>query len=219
MDVICVNRRHANMAFKEIAMTRTVAIYIFDNVEVLDFAGPYEVFTCATRVAAGLMPDAPPPFAVRTIGATPQPVRARAGLVLHPEASFADAGQIDVLIVPGGVVGAELKRPEVIDWISATAARAELTASVCTGAVLLAKAGLLDGLAATTHWQDLDELRSGWPQVQVRTDKRWVDTGRIVSSAGISAGIDMSLHLVARLGGQQLAERTARQMDYDWRQA
>jgi transcriptional regulator GlxA family with amidase domain len=202
---------------KEIAMTRTVGIYIFDNVEVLDFAGPYEVFTCATRVAAGLTPNAPPPFAVRTIGASNLPVRARAGLVLHPETTLADTDRIDVLIVPGGVVGAELMRPEVIRWIAATAATAELTASVCTGAVLLAKAGLLDGLPATTHWQDLDELRSGWPQVEVKTGQRWVDTGRIVSSAGISAGIDMSLHLVARLSGAALADRTARQMDYDWR--
>jgi transcriptional regulator GlxA family with amidase domain len=168
-------------------------------------------------VAAGLTPNAPPPFAVRTIGASNLPVRARAGLVLHPETTLADTGRIDVLIVPGGVVGAELMRPEVIRWIAATAATAELTASVCTGAVLLAKAGLLDGLPATTHWQDLDELRSGWPQVEVKTGQRWVDTGRIVSSAGISAGIDMSLHLVARLSGAALADRTARQMDYDWR--
>lgn len=199
-------------------MTRTVGIYIFDNVEVLDFAGPYEVFTCAARVAGKLTPETPPPFAVRTIGASPAPVRARAGLVLHPEATFADAGRIDLLIVPGGVVSAELARPEVIRWIAGAAASAELTASVCTGALLLAEAGLLDGLPATTHWDDLDELRDGWPQVEVQGGKRWIDNGRIVTSAGISAGIDMSLHLVARLGGQQLAERTARQMDYDWRQ-
>ncbi|MRX11513.1 DJ-1/PfpI family protein [Pseudoduganella sp. FT25W] len=197
-------------------MTRTIGIYIFDNVEVLDFAGPYEVFTCAARVAGKLAPDAPPPFAVRTIGAGDAAVRARAGLVLHPEATFDDAGPIDVLIVPGGVVTAELARPEVTAWISATAGRAELTASVCTGALLLAEAGLLDGLPATTHWEDLDDLRAGWPQVRVEGGRRWIDTGRIVTSAGISAGIDMSLHLVARLAGQALAERTARQMDYDW---
>jgi transcriptional regulator GlxA family with amidase domain len=197
-------------------MTRTIGIYIFDNVEVLDFAGPYEVFTCATRVA-GAMADGPPPFAVRTIGASAAPVRARAGLLLHPEATFENAGPIDVLIVPGGVVGAELARPEVIRWIAATAASAELTASVCTGALLLAEAGLLDGLPATTHWEDLEELRSGWPRVEVQGGQRWIDTGRLITSAGISAGIDMSLHLVARLGGQALAERTARQMDYDWR--
>jgi transcriptional regulator GlxA family with amidase domain len=194
-------------------MTRTVGIYIFDNVEVLDFAGPYEVFTCASRVAGKANE---PPFRVCTIGATRAPVRARAGLVLHPEATFADCGTIDVLIVPGGVVGAELARPEVIAWIAGMAREAELTASVCTGALLLAAAGLLDGREATTHWEDVAELQAGWPQVQVRADQRWVDCGAVVTSAGISAGIDMSLHLVERLADRSLAERTARQMDYAW---
>ncbi|SDH23242.1 MULTISPECIES: DJ-1/PfpI family protein [unclassified Duganella] len=193
-------------------MTRIVGIYVFDNVEVLDFAGPYEVFTCASRVAGGVAP-----FAVRTIAATRAPVRARAGLEVHPEASFADIGPVDVLIVPGGVVTAELARPEVMDWMANMARECELVASVCTGALLLAEAGLLDGLEATTHWEDLEALRAGWPQVQVRPDRRWIDNGRIVTSAGISAGIDMSLHLVARLASRPLAERTARQMDYDWR--
>jgi len=197
-------------------MTRIVGIYVYDNVEVLDFAGPYEVFTCATRVAARLAPGADAPFAVRTIGASRAPVRARAGLAVHPEASFADAGQVDVLIVPGGVVSAELARPPVIDWIAGMAGTCELVASVCTGALLLAEAGLLDGQPATTHWEDLDELRAGWPKVDVQGDRRWIDNGRIVTSAGISAGIDMSLHLVERLAGRALAERTARQMDYDW---
>ncbi|MYM25426.1 DJ-1/PfpI family protein [Duganella sp. FT135W] len=192
-------------------MTRTVGIYIFDNVEVLDFAGPYEVFTCASRVAGGEAP-----FRVRTIAATGAPVTARAGLELHPEASFADCGPIDVLIIPGGVVSAELARPEVIRWIAHMARDSELTASVCTGALLLAAAGLLDGQPATTHWEDLDELRRGWPQVQVQADRRWVDNGRVVTSGGISAGIDMSLHLVERLASRALAERTARQMEYDW---
>ena len=189
-------------------MTRNIGIYIFDNIEVLDFAGPYEVFTCATRVAGA------PLFRVQTIAASRAPVRARAGLELHPEASFADAGPVDVLIVPGGVVGAELAKPEVIAWIAATADRSELTASVCTGALLLAEAGLLDGLEATTHWEDQAELQSRWPAVQVRADRRWVDTGRIITSGGISAGIDMSLHLVERLAGRELAYRTARQMEY-----
>lgn len=191
-------------------MTRNIGIYVYDQVEVLDFAGPYEVFTCATRVAG----DAP--FAVRTIGASRAPVRARAGLALHPEAGFADSGPVDVLIVPGGVVTAELARPEVIAWIAGMARECELVASVCTGALLLAEAGLLDGQEATTHWEDLDQLRTGWPQVKVQAGRRWIDNGKLVTSAGISAGIDMSLHLVARLAGRDLAERTARQMDYDW---
>jgi len=193
-------------------MTRTIGIYIFDNVEVLDFAGPYEVFTCASRVAGA----GAEPFRVRTIGATSAPVRARAGLVLHPESTFADCGPIDVLIVPGGVVSAELARPAVIAWIAGMAREAELTASVCTGALLLAAAGLLDGREATTHWEDVAELKTGWPQVKVRADQRWVDCGEVVTSAGISAGIDMSLHLVERLASRSLAERTARQMDYAW---
>lgn len=196
-------------------MTRTVGIYIFDHVEVLDFAGPYEVFTCASRVAAA----GAAPFRVRTIGASSAPVRARAGLVLHPETTFADCGPLEVLIVPGGVVSAELARPEVTAWIAGMAREAELTASVCTGALLLAAAGLLDGRAATTHWEDAAELQAGWPQVRVRAARRWIDTGAVVTSAGISAGIDMSLHLVERLAGRALAERTARQMDYTWQDA
>lgn len=191
-------------------MTRTVGIYVFDQVEVLDFAGPYEVFTCAARVAG----DAP--FVVRTIGASRASVRARAGLAVHPETTFADSGAVDVLIIPGGVVTAELERPEVIRWIAGMARTSELVASVCTGALLLAEAGLLDGMDATTHWDDLEELRSGWPRVKVQAGHRWIDNGKIVTSAGISAGIDMSLHLVERLAGRALAERTARQMDYDW---
>ncbi|RSZ60456.1 DJ-1/PfpI family protein [Massilia atriviolacea] len=197
-------------------MTRTIGIYVFDDVEVLDFAGPYEVFTCATRMAARLTPHAPAPFRVRTIGATQAMLRARAGLSVLPEADFANAGRIDVLIVPGGVVTAELAKPPVIDWIAATAGASELTASVCTGAFLLATAGLLDGQAATTHWADVADLRAAFPQVRVETERRWIDNGAIVTSGGISAGIDMSLHLVERLAGRELAQRTARQMEYDW---
>ena len=198
-------------------MTRTIAIYVFDDVEVLDFAGPYEVFTCAARVAARLAPGTAPPFRVRTVASGGAMLHARAGLAVFPEQDFAHAGKIDVLIVPGGVVAAEQQKDQVIAWIAGMARASELTASVCTGALLLAEAGLLDGQPATTHWEDLDELRQGWPQVEVRSERRWVDNGRMVTSGGISAGIDMSLHLVARLSGQALADRTARQMDYDWR--
>ena len=200
-------------------MTRTVGIYIFEQVEVLDFAGPYEVFTCASRVASQLNPEAAPPFRVRTIAASGAPLRARAGLALHPEATLSDAGALDVLIVAGGVVEAELARPEVIAWIAAMARQCELVASVCTGALLLAEAGLLDGQPATTHWEDQAELGARWPQVRVLGGRRWVDNGRVITSGGISAGIDMCLHLVERLAGRALAVRTARQMEYDWRPA
>ena len=197
-------------------MQSTVGIFVFENVEVLDFAGPYEVFTTATRVYQRDHPAMPGPFSVCTIGRTNSAVRARAGLLVQPDYSFAGHPALDVLVVPGGVVTEELAEPSVSLWISAVAARAKLTASVCTGAFLLAKAGLLDGKAATTHWEDADDLQSMFPALSVRTGLRWVEEGKVVTSAGISAGIDMSLHLVERIAGRELASRTARQMEFDW---
>jgi len=200
-------------------MTRTIGIYVYDDVEVLDFAGPYEVFTCAARVSGKMAPDTPPPFQVRTIAQTSAMLRARAGLSVFPEADFSSAGRIDVLIVPGGVVTAELAKPPVVQWIAGMARDCELVASVCTGAFLLAQAGLLDQQDATTHWDDIDDLRAMFPKVRVQPQRRWIDNGRIVTCPGISAGIDMSLHLVERLAERELALRTARQMEYDWNEA
>lgn len=197
-------------------MTISIGIYVFDNMEVLDFAGPYEVFTTATRVAQANQGENARVFEVFTISSDGQPVKARAGLKVIPDYSFADQPLIDVLVVPGGVVSAELARPEVIKWIQRTDAGTQLTASVCTGAMLLGKAGLLDRRSATTHWEDTAELQSMFTNVKVVTGVRWVDEDNIVTSAGISAGIDMSLHLVERLGNRELAELTARQMEFDW---
>lgn len=198
-------------------MSLRVGIYVFDEVEVLDFAGPYEVFTTASRVHRREQPALPEPFTVCAIGRTRAAVRARAGLSVLPDTDFAGHPPLDVLIIPGGVITAELGRPEVIAWIAATAQQARLVASVCTGAFLLAQAGVLNGHAATTHWEDVADLRAMFPGLAVRDGVRWVDEGGVVTSAGISAGIDMSLHLVARLAGRELAGLTARQMDFDWR--
>lgn len=198
-------------------MSLSIGILVFDEVEVLDFAGPYEVFTTAARVHARSQPaGSAPAFRVFTVAASHLPVRARAGLPVQPDYAFGDHPPLDCLVVPGGVVAAELVRPEVIAWIDAQAARTRITASVCTGAFLLAKTGRLDGLGATTHWEDIEDLRAMFPAVRVREGVRWVDAGALVSSAGISAGIDMSLHLVQRLHSRALAERTARQLDFDW---
>lgn len=197
-------------------MTLHVAIFVFDQVEVLDFAGPYEVFTTASRLYARNEPHAVPLFEVFTLGQSRAPLRARAGLSIHPEHDFKQHPAIDVLIVPGGVISAELAKPAVIEWIKETYIHSTLTASVCTGAFLLAQAGLLHQQRATTHWEDIDEFATLFPTAQVQTQVRWVDAGKIVSSAGISAGIDMSLHLVERLAGRDLALRTARQLDFDW---
>ncbi len=197
-------------------MTRTIGIFAFDDVELLDLAGPYEVFTCASRVSAHINPGAPTPFKVVTVGQTAANVRARAGLGLLPDAGFNNHTAIDVLIVPGGVVTAELAKPEVIEWIAEIAAQCELTTSVCTGAFLLAQAGLLDGKHATTHWEDMDDLQAMFPQVHVQKERRWVRDGTVVTSGGISAGVDMSLHLVESLVSRELAVRTAHQMEYAW---
>jgi len=197
-------------------MPTSVGIYLYPDVEVLDFAGPYEVFTTATRVA--LREGNPPPFSSFTIAARKGLVRARAGLVVQPNFNFANHPPIDLLIIPGGVVTAELENLEVVRWIEKIAAQAGLTASVCTGAFLLAKANVLYAHKATTHWEDIAELKAMFPLLKVVENCRWVDTGRYVTSAGISAGIDMSLHLVERIAGRELAEATARQLDFDWRE-
>jgi transcriptional regulator GlxA family with amidase domain len=134
-----------------------------------------------------------------------------------PDHSILDHPPLDVLIVPGGVHEPEMERAEAIAWMAGQAKAARLAASVCTGAFLLARAGVLAGLDVTTHWEDCADLAAAFPDLRVRDGVRWVEHDRIITSAGISAGLDMSLRIVARLAGQDLAERTARQMDYDWR--
>lgn len=197
-------------------MTTSVAIYLFPEVEVLDFAGPYEVFTTANRVFRRRNPQAADIFRVFTVARETSDVRARAGLVVRPDHGLDRHPPMQVLIVPGGVVTDELARPEVAAWIAAQHPANRITASVCTGAFLLAAAGLLDGREATTHHEDIDDLRAMFPAVTVLAQRRWVDEGEIVTSAGISAGIDMSLHLVERLAGRELALATAAQMEVDW---
>ena len=196
---------------------RNVGIYLFHEIEVMDFAGPFEVFSTASRVFQRLHRDAEAPFRVFTVGAVLGRIRARGGLLVEPQFSLDEHPKIDVLLVPGGVVTAELEKPAVVSWIARQAKEAELTASICTGAFLVGKAGLLKGRRATTHWEDIADLRAYLPETEIVENERWVDEGAIVSSAGISAGLDMSFHLVARLAGKDLAVRTARQMEYEWR--
>jgi transcriptional regulator GlxA family with amidase domain len=191
-----------------------VGIYLFDDVEVLDFAGPFEVFSTASRLHARTGDH--DLFAVFTISDEARTVRARGGLAVNTRHSFREHPPIDVLIVPGGNVDAEVRRGDVIRWIADTGASTRVTASVCTGALLLAAAGALDGKRATTHWEDIEQLRRDFPAVRVEAGPRWIDEGEVVTSAGISAGIDMSLHLVRRLAGPELASMTARQMDFEW---
>ncbi len=195
----------------------SIGIYVYPDVEVLDFAGPFEVFSTASRVARRGRPDAPAPFAVSLVAAQGGPVKARGGFTVLPDATLASHPPLDIVLVPGGVHEPELDRTELAEWLRRQAASARLVASVCTGAFLLARAGLLDGLEVTTHWEDAADLRRAFPALRVREGARWIEHERIMTSAGISAGLDMSLRIVARLAGEDLAERTARQMEYDWR--
>ncbi|HXY35390.1 MAG TPA: DJ-1/PfpI family protein [Planctomycetaceae bacterium] len=191
---------------------RNVAILIFPDVEILDFCGPFEVFSVASEVAA------PSAFNVFTVAQQAGPLRARYGLSVTPHYALENVPQPHVLLVPGGQgTRPLLSNASVLEWIRARSATAELTLSVCTGSLLLAKAGLLDGLETTTHWATLDLLRQLAPKATVHTDRRYVDNGRIVCSAGVAAGIDMSLHIVERLLGTEAATKTARYIDYPWR--
>jgi transcriptional regulator GlxA family with amidase domain len=198
-------------------MPVSVAIYVFPNVEVLDFAGPFEVFSTASRVHARRHPEALSPFEVFTVAQTAEAVQARAGLRVVPDYCLHNCPQPNVLLIPGGVVDEELRNPEVVGWITERAVRSSIVASVCTGAFVLAEAGLLEGKVVTTHWEDLQDLQARYPSLKVQSEVRWVDEGSVVTSAGIAAGIDMSLHLVARLATPELAEATARQMDVPYR--
>lgn len=193
-------------------MAYRTAILIFDEVEVLDFAGPFEVFSVTGRRRKL------EPFDVYTVAERRQPVAARNGLSINPRYAFADCPAPDILVVPGGFgTRREMQNPVMLEWITRTAPSCELVLSVCTGALVLGAAGLLDGREATTHFMAFDELRAVAPNAMVREGRRMVDTGSVILSAGVSAGIDMSLHVVARLLGADVARETARYMEYEGR--
>jgi transcriptional regulator GlxA family with amidase domain len=195
---------------------RAVGILIFDDVEVLDFAGPFEVFS-RTRLTAGAdsrRTDDSAPFETFTVARTRDLVTAIGGLRVMPHYGWSHAPLIDILVVPGGFgTRALLSDQPTIEWIQEAAASAALVTSVCTGALLLAKAGLLKGQRATTHWAALDLLSSIDPTVHVQRDMRVV-TDAVVTSAGVSAGIDMAFNVVERLCGRGVADETAHYIEY-----
>jgi transcriptional regulator GlxA family with amidase domain len=190
----------------------SVGILIFDDVEVLDFCGPFEVFSSARAADAA---EATALFRVFTVAERADVVRCRGNLLVQPHFTIADHPPIDLLVVPGGWgTRREARNAALLDWIAAQDQGSTLTLSVCTGAFLLAARGLLDGNPATTHWASLDRLAEGYPAIEVRRDVRFVDAGHVVTSAGVSAGIDMALHVVERLRGPAVAAATARNMEY-----
>lgn len=193
-----------------------VGILIFQDVEVLDFAGPFEVFS-RTRLEPGVesrRSDASAPFHVFTVAKTDELVRCTGGLEVLPAHTFEDAPRIDLLLVPGGFgTRALLNDEETLGWIRQIASRARQTTSVCTGSLLMAKAGVLSGHRATTHWGALDLLASLDPNLRVEGEARVVDDG-VISSAGVSAGIDMAFYVVEKLFGREVADETARYIEY-----
>jgi transcriptional regulator GlxA family with amidase domain len=195
---------------------RTVGILIFDDVEVLDFAGPFEVFS-RTRVVAGAesrRSDEGAPFDVFTVARTPESIQAVGCLTVTPTYGWNAAPRIDILVVPGGFGTRALLRDDpTLAWIRSTAAAASLVTSVCTGSLLFAQAGLLAGRRATTHWAALDLLAAIDPSICVDRHARVVFDG-IISSAGVSAGIDMAFDVVERLCGKAVADETAHYIEY-----
>jgi transcriptional regulator GlxA family with amidase domain len=187
-----------------------VGIYIYDNAEVLDFSGPFEVLTTANRVSGKSL------FEVSLVAQNAGVVVARAGYKVLADVSFDDAPQFELLIVVGGDHSQEIHKTVVSDWIAQQANKAKLIASVCTGAFLLAQAGVITTQQVTTHWQDITQLQLDFPRLDVQKGLRWLDAGNIVTSGGISAGIDMTLHLVSRLHSEALALKTAKQMEFLW---
>ena len=196
-----------------------VGILLFNEVEVLDFAGPFEVFSLAAYPGG---PAAAPekPFQVRMVAQTKAVVTARNGLKVMPDYDFGDAPRFDILIVPGGYGAEEIEihNAALIEWLQQRGREAGLLASVCTGAFLLAEAGFLNGKQATTHWMDIDRLEREYPAITAQRGIKYVDQGSLITSGGISAGIDMAFYIIEKLLGTEIAETTARRMEYDlWR--
>lgn len=187
---------------------RRVAIVVYPGVELLDFAGPGEVFSAASNGAGSR-------FDVFTIARSRDPITSQGFVEVTPRHTFADAALPDIVVVPGGNI--PLHDEELRAWLVRCSGESEIVMSVCNGALALAAAGLLDGREVTTHHGSLDTLQTMAPTSSVFTNRRFVDTGRVVTSAGVSAGIDGALHVVERLLGSEAANRTAEYMEYEWR--
>lgn len=188
---------------------RNVGVFIFDDVEVLDFAGPFEVFSVTGRR------DGSNPFNVFTVAEHTRPIAARNNLTVVPALDFEQCPKLDILVVPGGFgTRREMVNQKVLDFVRNRADEVEVLLSVCTGALILGRAGLLDGLRATTHHGAVEELKKAAPAALVQADRRVIDNGKIVLAAGVSSGIDASFQVVGRLLGEATAKETADYIEY-----
>jgi transcriptional regulator GlxA family with amidase domain len=195
----------------------TVGILIFDQVEVLDVAGPFEVFSITRLNEERRQQESSSPFRILLVSEKLCPVLAIGGLRFTPDVTIDNCPELDLLIVPGGWgTRTEVKNVNLLKWIANRASKNMLTASVCTGSSLLGKAGLLDGREATTHWRAFDFLSQSAPNAYIREDVRFTLSDPIFTSAGISAGIDMALLIVSHFFGSKIGQATARQMEYPY---
>ena len=193
---------------------RKVGILVFPEVEVLDFCGPFEVFS-VIRLEEDRRRQDQSPYEVVLVAEQPGVVVATGGLKVVPDHTLDDCPPLDVLVVPGGWgTRREMMNDRLITWLKERARQVTTLTSVCTGSLLLGKAGLLDGKRATTHWRVLEEMRIWFPAVNVIDDQHVVEEGDLLTSAGISAGIDMALRVVTRHHGEAIARATARYMEY-----
>ncbi len=196
----------------------TVGILLFDDVEVLDFCGPFEVFSTARLIDADKQGDEHGLFRVCTIAEQDRILSCRGNLLVQSHMTILRHPLLDILIVPGGQgTRRERQNRRLLDWIGQQDQRTQLTTSVCTGAFLLAELGLLDQRRATTHWGSIEWMRLTYPAIEMLMDRRVMDEGHLITSVGVSAGIDMSLHIVSRSYGLEVAHWTARRIEYDWR--
>jgi transcriptional regulator GlxA family with amidase domain len=193
---------------------KRVGIVVFPDVEVLDFCGPFEVFS-VTRLDEERRREEPSPFEVFLVAEGPGPIVTTGGMKVTPDHTLESCPTLDILVVPGGWgTRAEMKNARLVSWIAERAKQVETLTSVCTGSMLLGQAGLLDGRHATTHWRALEWMRDSFPAVTVEEKLHVVEDGHVLTSAGISAGIDMALRVVARYHGESVARNTARTMEY-----
>ena len=195
---------------------KRVGIVIFDDIEVLDFCGPFEVFS-TTILNEEERRKEPSPFDVVLVAEKSEPIVTSGGMKVIPNYTFEACPKLDILVVPGGWgTRKEIHNPVMLNWIRNRALEVETLTSVCTGSMLLGFAGLLSGLHATTHWRSLDWMRDSFPLTTVEYDKHFVEDGHVFTSAGISAGIDMSLKVVAHYFGDAIAQATAKHMEYPY---
>ena len=192
--------------------TRNVAIVVYENAEPLDWTGPFEVYNDAAHFGAA---NGEPAFNVYIVSKTTDPINAQ-GLKVVPNYSIANAPKPDIVVFPGGPANKITNDPEFFAWAKTASVNAEVAQSVCTGAFVLAKAGLLDKLEVTTFHGAIDALQKAYPATSVKNGRRFVDNGQVITTAGISAGIDGSLHMVARLLGRRVADQVATYMEYHW---